>query len=346
MILRWMERRPLGVAGLAVALLTAPPLHAEQKSVDAARVVKAVTGGLRALEKGTLNYAEQRSCFTCHHQTLPLLAQATARKHGFKINEEVFENQTRFTHESFKERHDSLRRGTGIGGKSMTVGFALWALDLAKWKSDETTEAMAAYLLKTQEKDGRFFTNSTRPPLEDSPATSATIAAYFLQRFATDAQKAAAEESVEKARHWLFDYKPDRQEDRNSQLWGMHLLDASDEDIAAARKAVLASQQDDGGWSQLPDMASDSYATGQALWMLQESGLATSDPAYQRGVRLLLDSQQEDGSWLVKTRSKPIQRHFESGFPHGKDQFISICGTSWAVAALAATQPPLREEPP
>lgn len=29
-----------------------------------------------------------------------------------------------------------------------------------------------------------------------------------------------------------------------------------------------------------------------------------------------------DRSWHVVTRSKPIQKYFESGFPHGADQLI------------------------
>jgi hypothetical protein len=37
----------------------------------------------------------------------------------------------------------------------------------------------------------------------------------------------------------------------------------------------------------------------------------------------------------VKTRSKPIQTYYESGYPHGKDQFISISAASWATIALA-----------
>ena len=31
--------------------------------------------------------------------------------------------------------------------------------------------------------------------------------------------------------------------------------------------------------------------------------------------------------------------YFESGFPHGKDQFISIAASSWATTALALSLP-------
>jgi len=50
----------------------------------------------------------------------------------------------------------------------------------------------------------------------------------------------------------------------------------------------------------------------------------------------LLRTQKADGSWMIKSRSKPFQPYYESGFPHGKDQFISVAASGWATAALAA----------
>ena len=82
-------------------------------------------------------------------------------------------------------------------------------------------------------------------------------------------------------------------------------------------------------------MASDAYATGQALASLHQSGaVAAADPAYQRGVKYLLSTQLEDGSWHMRSRSIPFQPYFESGFPHGPDQWISAAATNWAVMAL------------
>ena len=53
---------------------------------------------------------------------------------------------------------------------------------------------------------------------------------------------------------------------------------------------------------------------------------------------MVTQKQKPDGSWHVKTRSQPIQKYFESGFPHGQDQFISISATCWAVLALTETE--------
>jgi hypothetical protein len=55
---------------------------------------------------------------------------------------------------------------------------------------------------------------------------------------------------------------------------------------------------------------------------------------YRRGVAFLLSTQHEDGSWYVRSRSIPFQPYFESGFPHGHDQWISISATNWAAMAL------------
>jgi squalene cyclase len=110
--------------------------------------------------------------------------------------------------------------------------------------------------------------------------------------------------------------------------------------IQHARNDLLETQRPDGGWSQRDDMESDAYATGSALVALhQAGGLATDDAAYRRGLTYLISCQQNDGSWHVVSRSKPFQIYFESGYPHGKDQFISIAAAGWATTALALALP-------
>ena len=46
-------------------------------------------------------------------------------------------------------------------------------------------------------------------------------------------------------------------------------------------------------------------------------------------------SAMKDGSWWVRTRSVPTQTPFDSGFPHGVDQWISTPATNWSTIALA-----------
>ena len=109
----------------------------------------------------------------------------------------------------------------------------------------------------------------------------------------------------------------------------------------AATKELTATQRADGGWSQLATMGSDAYATGEALYALNAAGkMPTTNPVYQKGVKYLLRTQGADGAWHVASRSIWVQPYFESGFPHGHDQWISAAGTSWAAMALSLTVEP------
>jgi hypothetical protein len=71
--------------------------------------------------------------------------------------------------------------------------------------------------------------------------------------------------------------------------------------------------------------------------------VAISDTAFQKGIRFLLRTQFDDGSWYVRSRAWPFQPHFESEFPHGKDQWISAGGTAWATMALLLTRPKMEK---
>jgi N-acyl-D-amino-acid deacylase len=106
--------------------------------------------------------------------------------------------------------------------------------------------------------------------------------------------------------------------------------------IVTAARELASAQRPDGGWAQLPALPSDAYATGQAMVALRESSLFKPEsPGFSRGVKYLLGTQEPDGSWHVRGRALPVLPLFESGFPHGRDQWISAAGTSWAVMALS-----------
>jgi squalene cyclase len=129
-------------------------------------------------------------------------------------------------------------------------------------------------------------------------------------------------------------------------LLGLKWSGAKDEAIAQAAKTLLSEQRPDGGWAQTDKMKSDPYATGQTLAALQLAGsLPVKNDQWQKGIAWLFRAQLADGSWKVKSRSKPFQKYFESGYPHGSDQFISICAGSWATMALLLTRPPAKDQP-
>jgi hypothetical protein len=82
-------------------------------------------------------------------------------------------------------------------------------------------------------------------------------------------------------------------------------------------------------------MNSDAYATGQALAAISIARPAlVNSESYRRGVASLMRSREADGSWHVRSRAFGFQPYFESGFPHGHDQWISVAATAWAAMAL------------
>jgi mono/diheme cytochrome c family protein len=146
--------------------------------------------------------------------------------------------------------------------------------------------------------------------------------------------------SIERARRWLRTARPQRSEEACFQLLGLHWAGETAETMTAPIESLRHLQRDDGGWAQLPTLGSDAYATGQALYALaQFLKDPMADPAWRRGLRFLLETQEEDGTWHVARRAFPFQPTMKSGFPHHRDSWISAAATSWAVLALTYAAP-------
>jgi hypothetical protein len=223
-----------------------------------------------------------------------------------------------------------------LGGAVDTVGYTLVGMAAGKYPADATTDGMAAYLVNTQERDGRWRSVSHRPPTEYSDITTTALALHALDLYAPPANRRECERRIVKAAAWLLQTQPASTEERTLRLLGLHWARANRTAVDKAARELMSQQRGDGGWAQLSTLASDAYATGQALVALAQSGaVRTSDLVYRRGVEFLLRTQLEDGSWHVRTRSIPIMPYFESGFPHGPDQWISAFATGWASTALA-----------
>ena len=302
----------------------------------------AVAKALPPLTKGALGHRENRTCFACHNQGLPIMAMTAARQRGISIDDDELKNQLRFIAEFLGKNRAGYLEGKGQGGQADTAGYALVTLEMGGWKPDETTAAVTHFLLLRNADLEHWRANSQRPPSEGGNFTTSYVALRGLTIFKTAQQQEAFVKRREQVRQWLVKTPAKDHEDRVFRMLGLKLVEAGAKDVDAAVKELIGKQRADGGWAQLdvgePPTAivSDAYATGSALVALhQVGGLKTRDAAYQKGVRYLLKTQQGDGTWHVTTRSKPIQKYFETGFPHGKDQFISSAATGWAATALA-----------
>lgn len=341
-----MLRRVL-VAGLVTLWLTPwmsaaePAVAATAETISPARLRSAIEKALPLLMQAAAGHRENRTCFACHNQGLPIIALTAAKARGLAIDDEELGRQITFVAEFLGKNRENYLEGKGQGGQADTAGYALWALAAAGHSSDDITAAVAEYLLRRHSEKDHWLSTSNRPPTEASPFTTTYVALYGLASYGTPEQRDRISARHDQVRAWLAKTPAKDTEDRVFRLLALDATGAASEQMAAAANELLQGQRDDGGWAQLdsgePAAAtqSDSYATGSALVALnQAGGLATTDAAYRRGLAFLLQTQQADGSWSVVSRSKPFQTYFESGFPHGKDQFISCAASSWATWAL------------
>ncbi|MCC7422090.1 MAG: hypothetical protein IT428_17565 [Planctomycetaceae bacterium] len=341
-------RSPLIAAMFLAVTFTAGDVLAEDAGPSLETIRAAVEKSLPLLERGAAGSMERRrQCFTCHNQGIPLLALATARDRGFGHDARHFEQQIRFTVQFLEKNRQGYVDGRGQGGQVTTAGYALWTIDAGGWQPDETTAAVASYLLAYQKDQDHWKSTARRPPSEQSPFTTTYVALRGLAAFGTGEQQEAIRQRTRQVRDWLLKATPEDTEDRVFRLWGLRRAGAEEVDVRRAADELRQSQRADGGWSQLDAMESDAYATGSALVALHQAGnVPTHGPEYRQGLTFLIGSQQADGSWHVVSRSKPFQAYFESGYPHGKDQFISIAASSWATMALALALPKVSSEEP
>lgn len=329
-------------AACLVGVGTASAADAPGEVAPEPAVLRSAIGkSLPLLTAGARGSMEKRErCFTCHNQGMPIMALVTAQSRGIAIDADELRKQVQFTADFLAKNRENYLAGKGQGGQSDTAGYALWALDNGGWKPDATTTAVTEYLLQWQRDLGHWKPQSRRPPTEQSLFTSSYVALRGLRTFGTPEQRGRTDRRTEQVLAWLVKTPAEDHEDRVFRLRALHAAGAPEAEIRGAAKKLLGSQRADGGWAQLDDMASDAYATATALVALhQAGGLATTDAAYRKGLRLLLTTQLDDGSWHVKTRSNPVQTYFESGYPHAADQFISIAAAGWATTALALALP-------
>ena len=320
----------------------------------------AVERSLPLIQKGTATWDERQRCGACHHHPLMLRAVAMARRRGFAIDARALEAvvarfeglpQGRFQGEQRRVAMKaalasdegvltwSLRNGgdTSFGNPWFLSSFAD-----AGVRSD-AVETETLLLGRMQLPDGRWRAAPARAPIISSDFTATASAVKALQAFGPPGDTGEIRNRIDRAATWLRRTTPVTTDDSVFRLFGLHWTNSDKVLIAEAVDTLRRQQNPDGGWGQLDGLNSDAYATGMVLVALHEAGqLRADDPLYQGGVRYLLETQEADGSWLVHKRAVPLNAYFESGFPHGKLQFISYAGTCWATMALMYAAEPSR----
>jgi len=326
---------------LTAAVIVLAPAVFGAEAVESAAIARAAEKSLALLETTGPQFFKKSGCISCHNVSLPLMAMTLARERGLRLNEQV-PRQLVKSHLAFLGPHKDnlLETNCTIPGLATTATYSLISMKGEQHPRDRLTDAIVHCLAEEQRPEGFWRHGDSRPPIGTGDFVTTALSARTLLLYAPEGRRAEFTRRVARARQWLATTAPQTTDDRVFKLFGLGWTSAGAAEIQRAAKLLVELQHADGGWAQLPEMSSDAFATGTALVALHQSGgMAISDPAYQRGLQFLLKSQLEDGSWHVKTRAFGFQPYFESGFPHGPDQWISAAATSWSTMALTLAVP-------
>ena len=318
----------------------APPAVATPRSAGEA-IEKAIA---RLQPAGPVFYNETK-CISCHHQSLPAVAVKMAATRGVRVDQALASHPTAATTTMWKgSREPFLLGNAAFGGFVANVGYGL--LGMHEEGAPPTPETDAAVLLVAglQRPDGSWDLpvggagGGLRPPLGGGASLNLTsLAIRALSAYMPPSRRAEAAGRIAKAREFLLAAETNDTQEQSFKLLGLVWSGATPAQISTQASRLLALQRADGGWGQLPTMASDAYATGQALYALGVSGTRAQAAPFKKGADYLLRTQLQDGTWFVRSRGFGFQPYFETGFPHGRDQFISAAATSWAAIALSMT---------
>ena len=320
-----------------------PPVRKLPARIDSAILRSAISQALAPLQetsieskKAFVQHSSHQDCVSCHQQFLPMAAIGLAKKQHVAVDREAEQQLVSMVQGGELKNLETDWQALFHPDAVHTKGYALFGYAAEELPANDYSDASAHHLAAIQGRDGRWFNNLPRPPLQTGDIGATALAVHALQRYPLPARKADFAKQVERARHWLRTVKPQNTEGRVYQILGLAWAGEPQARLRPLAKALLAEQHADGGWSQLPGTRSDAYATGQAVYALRiGAALAGADPAIERGRRFLLETQLENGTWHVRRRAFPFQPTMNSGFPLGRDSWISAAATSWAVMALS-----------
>ena len=321
-----------------------PPSSAESAttkvipaSVSDRPITGAVRNSLALLAKQSDTFIRTAGCNSCHSQSLPSAVVGLARDYGLTSMKRFPQLPATMTPPA-----EQLMDFVIV---SPSIAWELFDAGMNHEPRTVVTDAIVRYLMASQTAEGGWqISESRRPPMNSGKIQTAALAIYAMKNYAPEAEKLSCEKAIARSVGWLEKATPVTNQDHAFRLLGLAWGGASAPAIREEAKSLAALQRADGGWSQLPAMASDAYATGEALFAFGSGvRMNVSDPVFRKGVDYLVSTQASDGSWHIKSRSIWLQPYLESGFPYGRDQFISTAGTAWATLALALAAEPAKQ---
>ncbi len=198
---------------------------------------KAIERGMELIRGSVDRYPQHRQCFSCHHQAVPLFAMRMAKEHSLEAREFVWMKDAdrvdrilKLTCESLDRDMKRLTPGEELDGRGLTLGYAMWTLDVSARGRSDLMDRLIDVALATQREDGRWRIHSHRPPASSSDRlATALICASLLKRAPDHPKSQEIADSLCRARWWhLNEPIPSETEELVGMLWCNYVFDEMD----------------------------------------------------------------------------------------------------------------------
>src|SRR5580704_3399762 len=274
------------------------------------QVQHAVDRAIGYLRTESASWLNTRKCAACHHAAMPLWALNEADKMGYAIDKKFAADTLEATLGSRdkliasklvpgpKDPPDPRPLGRGL---NMGLPFLAVAARSSATLTDGQKQSLSwitGEILKKQMKDGSWEFFLSRPPINETQLTDVGWILMALQADPASVTSQPQRVALQKGVAWLADTKqPDTYQSKVLKLLLAIRAGKATSDLQPQINELLAAQQPDGGWRQLPEMKSDAFATGQTLYVLSLAGYTAERPQMKRAIAFLVTTQKPDGSW-------------------------------------------------
>jgi len=308
-----------------------------EAQVSAAEVRAAIERSLPFVEAGGVAWIEERKCVSCHRVGVMTWALGEAAARGFPVEAAKLDEWIDWSLAKSLAENEMTGEPAGStnldGVAQLLLGRKPGAADAAR---NASYRELVTLLVDGQRDDGSWkpagqLPGQKRPQAEtESVSTIWNTLALMRNGESTVATQAAVERSAKRV--------ADASGGESTEWYATRLLLATEnnnDDVVVERarcvEQLSAKRNEDGGWGWITGDASDALGTGLAIYALRQAGMPSDDPVIQSGLRFLLDSQQDDGSWPVRgTKEKKKD---------GIEETATYWGTAWATIAMLETLP-------
>ncbi len=321
-----------------VVVILSGTASAEDLQHKRADVDATIDRGVAFLARDAMAWKDEHNCVSCHHAALVIWSMREAKQRGHAVDEPVLGELTKWVAESGNGKFGLARPASApnaLSPKAVWFALALGVDPAPDAVSQEGLKRLLETVRSEQNKDGSWSAwPETRPPMMGESDQSMTALATLAVLPTATAGDEAAKGVRDKGVRWLADTKTDGDPQSvaiSLVLWCRLGRPAGEWEPLV--RGIIERQNADGGWSQAKAMASDAWATGQALYALAHAGIKPDDPVIARAQAFLIETQRDDGSWPMTSR--PAKRGGE-----GSKSLIPItgAGSAWAVLGLVRSR--------